>query len=587
MTGLWNVFEEKLNNLNVKKKLLLFYIYCVLVPLFLTDSVILTILLEGEKAEQQHEMENIASAVQFDLSYTLDEAAKITKNIYINRSVNEFLEYPYESGFDFWARSQDFLKTAFFDSNTGAGDIALVMYSDNETIVNGGHFYRLSDAKGKEWYEKLRDSKEDMILCFYFIGESDPSAASKRKISLVRRLNYYKDLKTEKIIRLDLDYSTIVRRLTNMKYGMPVYVCSGNKILYSNDGHSGNKQDYEYLTGKEKIGYETKYHIYGEDIRILVMKPENTIFSRIRQHFPLIFLMLAVNILLPLLLTFIINRSFTSRLWELSEAFEQVEAESLKEITNVRGRDEIGNLMRNYNRMVIRSQELIKTVYKDKLERQEIDIAKQKAELLALHSQINPHFLFNVLESIRMHSILKKEDETAEMIEKLALLERRNVDWSSDYVMIKEEIKFIEAYLKLQKYRFGNRLSYEIMVEPDCGDYRIPKLTLATFVENACVHGVEKKTVPCWIYIRVYQKEEWICLEVEDTGEGMEEEEVDSFLNKMRTCRIDELMENEHVGMINACLRIRMVTKEKAQFELESEKGIGTFMVIRVPAEVL
>lgn len=589
MSGFWNAVEEKLNNLNVKKKLILFYLCCVLVPLFLTDSVILTILLQNENAEQQYEMENIASAVQFDLSYTLEEAAKMTKNIYINRSINEFLERSYESGLDFWESSQNFLKTAFFDnsSSTGSGDINLVMYGDNETIINGGHFYRLSDARDKEWYQKLEDSNQDMILHFYYIGESDPSASSKRKISLVRKLNYYKDLKSEKLVRLDLDYSTMVRKLTNMKYSMPVYVCSGNKILYSNDGHSANKQDFEFLTGKEKIGYEAEFQIYGENIRILVMEPPNTLFYHIWQQLPLILLMMAVNILLPLLLTFIINRSFTSRLRELSEAFDQVEAESLKEIKDVRGKDEIGSLMHNYNRMVRKSQELIKTVYKDKLERQEMDIARQKAELLALHSQINPHFLFNVLESIRMHSILKKEDETAEMIEKLALLERQNVDWSTDYVQINDEIKFIEAYLKLQKYRFGNRLSYEITVEPGCGSYRIPRLTLATFVENACVHGVEKKTVPCWIYIRVYRKEKWICLEVEDTGEGMEDEEVDNFLKKMQTCGIEELMENEHVGMVNACLRLRMITKERAQFELESEKGIGTFMLIKVPADVL
>ena len=116
---------------------------------------------------------------------------------------------------------------------------------------------------------------------------------------------------------------------------------------------------------------------------------------------------------------------------------------------------------------------------------------KQKeAEIHALEAQINPHFLFNALESIRMHSILKKEEETADMIQKLAIMVRQNVDWSSDSNTIKRELAFVEAYLSLQKYRFGERLSYQINAQEDCQNILVPKLTITTFVENACVHGL-------------------------------------------------------------------------------------------------
>ncbi len=587
MGKLWNIVQDKMNNYNVRKKLMVLYVFCVLIPLFVTDSVILTILLQAERREQGLQMQNIASAVQFDLSYTLEEAVNMTKNIYVNRMVNEFLNQEYTSGYDFFEATQELMNASFYEASFGSRTVNMVMYADNETIVNGGRFYRLSSAWGEEWYEKLKETDQDMILHFYYVGNNDPATSIKRRISLVRKLNYYKDSECEKLVRLDLDYSNLVRKITNMNYGMPVYVCIGDKILFSNDGHNSFTKDFEYLTGREKIGYETEWNIYGEKIRILVMRSPNTIMVQIWQHFPLILFMLAVNILLPVLLTYIINNSFTARLQELSQAFDEVEAESLKEIENVRGKDEIGSLMRNYNRMVRRSQELIKTVYKDRLERQEIDIARQKAELLALHSQINPHFLFNVLESIRMHSILKREDETAGMIERLAILERQNVDWSDDLVSIREELKFIGAYLDLQKYRFGDRLSYQIKVDEGCESYCLPRLTLVTFVENACVHGVENKAVPCWIYVKISEKEGWLYLEVEDTGEGMDEKQVEELMNKMRTCSIDELKENEHVGIINACLRLRMVTGGKAEFELESERGVGTCMTIKVPIEEL
>ncbi len=587
MKRLWKIMEEKINKYSIRKKLMLLYICCVILPLFITDSVILTILVHSEKNEQIHELENIASAVQADLTYTFEELNKMANTIYINREVSEFLDRKYASDLEFYTASRDMGKRIFYGTSVDSGNINVVMCSDNETIVNGGHFYRLSSVKEEAWYQKLQESQKAITVHFYYIGDENPAATSKRKVSLVRKLDYYKDLKCEKIIRLDFDYSTLVSKLTNMNYSVPVYVCLDNKILFSNVGHGAARDHFSYLTGKEKFDMTTEFNLYGDVIKIHIMKPENNIYDSLKQYSVFIILMLAVNVLLPWFLTVGFNRSFTARLWQLSEAFDQIEAESLKEISNIKGSDEISSLMRNYNRMVRRSRELIKTVYKDRLEKQKMDIARQNAELLALHSQINPHFLFNVLESIRMHSVIKGEEETAGMIERLAVLERQNVNWKTDFITIKEELAFIEAYLDLQKYRFGERLSYQIEVKEECLSYFIPKLTLVTFVENACVHGIEKKAVPCWIYVRVYHKDEWLYMEVEDTGDGMEEAVVEELQEKMRSGNIETLLNNEHVGVVNACLRLRMVTNNKAEFELESEQKVGTFMTIRVPIESL
>ena len=117
--------------------------------------------------------------------------------------------------------------------------------------------------------------------------------------------------------------------------------------------------------------------------------------------------LLLVNIILPWFLMRQIDSSITVRIGELSRVFESVGKDRMTELSRVRGKDEIGSLMLNYNRMAVRMNDLIQTVYKDKLKEQEMDIARQSAELLALRSQINPHFLFNALESIRMHSVLK------------------------------------------------------------------------------------------------------------------------------------------------------------------------------------
>ncbi|MCQ2482962.1 MAG: histidine kinase [Clostridia bacterium] len=241
--------------------------------------------------------------------------------------------------------------------------------------------------------------------------------------------------------------------------------------------------------------------------------------------------------------------------------------------------------MENYNRIVSINNHLIQTVYKDRLREQESDIARKNAELLALQSQINPHFLFNALESIRMHSVLKGEDETAAMVEKLAVMERQNVEWEHDSVTIKKEMEFVRAYLALQNYRFGERLSFDIDIDGDCENILIPKLTLTTFVENACVHGIESKSSQGWIFVRVYKNADSLCIEIEDTGDGMDENEVEALSESINSIDIETIKTKKRVGILNACLRIKMMFDNAVKFVLESEKGIGFSVVIYISLE--
>lgn len=587
MIKFWKKIENIMNDFNIKKKLIIIYVFCVILPLVLTDSIILFILYDGEKKEQIYEFENITSAVKYGLEYTFEEAVNEMNDIYVDGQINDFLNEDYANGYAFYAASVELSKKSSLNLLGGYDISNVVIYADNDTIINGGHFYRLSEAENTEWYQAYIESGKNLTFVLYYIGNSDMSALSMRRISLARHLDYFKKEGCEKILRLDLDYNKVARKLMLANYGYGIYICQGDRIIFSNEGHSGSHEDFHKLTGTEPVAYKSSFTMYGQDIDILIMEPENSVIRQLEKHMPLIIFLVVANLFLPVIMVSAVNRSFTQRLWELGTAFDQVQGGSLQGIENVRGKDEIGILMQNYNRMVKRMNNLIQRVYKDRLERQEIDLARQNAELLALHSQINPHFLFNVLESIRMRSVIQGEDVTARMIEKLAVLERQNINWASDNVRLAEEMSFVEAYLELQKYRFGNRLHYEIDLPQTCADYYIPKLTLTTFAENACVHGMEKKTSACWIYVRVYLKESLLYIEIEDTGGGMEEEVVAKMNESMRCCTIEDIKENTHIGILNACLRLKMISKGNVEFFLESEKGVGTFMIIKVEAGYL
>ena len=577
--------ERWMNNYKLNKKLLFLYVVCVLLPLIVTDSVVIYIALHTEEVKQQHMMENDVNAVQFSFSNSIESAASVVKAVDTNEYIDNFLNEKYESSLSYFVACNKAKNLLF--NNIGGDSSRMTIYADNETITNGGKFSRLSSIKDEEWYQYMVQTGCNTCVYTYYDQSRSPVVGAKRKILFLRRMNCYGP-GCEKVVKIELDYGALVRGLVKMNYESPIYICSDGKILYSNDGKSSSTgMDFLPFIYEDQVGYEKEMTVYGKTLQIYALKSKTNIVDSMLQNAPLILLLVLINAVFPLTFMVAINRSLTTRIRELGQAFESVDQDRLVSIACVRGKDEIGALMQNYNRMVDRTNELIQTVYKDRLKKQEMDIARQHAELLALHSQINPHFLFNALESIRMHSIIKQEYETADMVSKLAVMTRQNVDWGEELVEIRREMEFVEAYLGLQKYRFGDRLSYQLDVAEDCRELRLPKLTVVTFVENACVHGIESKTTPGWIFVRISRDEEELCIEVEDTGDGMDEQTVKILNEKLQNPSIEQLKDKSRVGMLNASLRIKMLTSGNYRISIESEQGVGTMIQLRLSLEAL
>lgn len=575
---------EKVNDYTIRKKMYVLYVTCVLLPLIITDSVIVSLVVRTDERENRYEMQNIASAVEYSFTSEVEGAAQVAKNIYTNQYVNEFMEWDYQSPLEYFIGYRAF-KENFTEGFLSGGDYSISLYADNNGIINGSGFGRIETVQDSKWYRYLQDSGQDEVLYVWYDDDGAPAKSPKRRVSLIRKLNMYKQDEREKILKVDIDYSTMVGNLVNAQYSTGVYICTGDQIVMSNRGSNNRGENFLPFQKMEDVAYSKTLSMYGQELDIYVMKKESAVYRILKNNILILLLLICINAVLPMIFTGILNASFTRRLKELSVAFDQSEGGELKEIERVRGKDEIGSLMRNYNQMVVKMNDLIQTVYKDTLKKQEMDIARKDAELRALHSQINPHFLFNALESIRMHSVLKKEFETADMVAKLALMERQYVDWGSDTVTVAEELDFVEAYLELQKYRFGERLSYEIDVQESCKDYHLPRMTVVTFAENACVHGIEKKSSPGWVFVRIYAGEKEMCIEIEDTGKGMEEPFLSEVRYKMSHVGIASLKTKNSIGIMNACLRLRMITNDMVHFELESEEGIGTIVTIKIPLE--
>ena len=573
--------ERWMDDFTIRKKFYIFYVVCVLIPLIVTDSVVFLTTAKSDRERREHEMSNIASAVEYSLSSMIGNAGEIANSIYTNRDFEDFLSKRYTNSAEYVAAYQDFLSRTLLENALGMNGMIFTLYTDNDTVVNGGRVNTLDKLRDTESYLRLNEEGKSKGL-FFVYDDSSSRITRERRIIYLQRLDFY-DAETEKYLKIEFDYGSMVRTLKNMNYDNEVLICEGDRILLSNGQYGSYGSEFQRLDDPLRGAYEHSISLYGTELTIYVKPVENSFLTSIRNELPIILLLLAVNVIFPFWFVQIFNRSFTKRITELSRVFKSVDSDHLISMPCEGGKDEISSMIRNYNRMVERTNGLIETVYKNKIREQEMLVGRKNAELLALHSQINPHFLFNVLESIRMHSILKKENETADMVAKLAVMQRQYVEWGNDSVSILREIEFVKAYLALQKYRFGERLNYDIEVDRECENFKVPKLTIVTFVENACVHGIESKASPGWIFVRIARQGEGMEIEIEDTGSGMPEDKIAELQNNMRNANIEMLKSGGRVGIINACVRLKMVTENRVEFCVEGEEGVGTTVTIWIP----
>ena len=244
-------------------------------------------------------------------------------------------------------------------------------------------------------------------------------------------------------------------------------------------------------------------------------------------------------------------------------------------------RDEIGQLTREFNRMTLRIKNLIDDVYIRDLQKKELELQNRNAQLNALQSQINPHFLFNALETIRMRSLMKNETETAKIIQNMAKILRNSFTWTNDMVTVKQELELINCFLEIQTYRFSGKLQYELHVDEEALTCMIPKMAFLPFVENASIHGIEATKNGGKIDMRIHLAHQKLIFILEDNGVGMSAEVRDRLLSYVH----QDVEMGERIGVQNVIYRLRLYYPDRFKFDIQSEPGMGTKIYIEIPAD--
>lgn len=218
------------------------------------------------------------------------------------------------------------------------------------------------------------------------------------------------------------------------------------------------------------------------------------------------------------------------------------------------------------------------------------EILKKQLEFSVLQSQINPHFLYNTLESIRGQALVDGNLEIAEMTKALARFFRYSISKSEDLVTLKDELSNVENYIIIQKYRFEDKFSFEIKyseVDREDLEYLIPKLTIQPLIENSIYHGLETKMNKGKITIHITVTEKRLIINITDNGLGMDKETLDKLNNKLINTTILESIEDngEHTGIavVNVNKRLKLFFGEEYGITVSSMLSFGTEVDIVLP----
>lgn len=364
-----------------------------------------------------------------------------------------------------------------------------------------------------------------------------------------------------------------------------------NEIIYcadfANIKNEKNKELSNVLAKNEKqegevlqevwVG-DTHYLLYEDtlgvaDWKLVNLIPYNDVFGDVMKVQNLLICIIAICALLSVFYAFSVAHWISVPIRKLKDGMLKVEKGDFSVRINNKREDEMGDLTNGFNVMTSKIEQMTKR-------EQENQKMLLKAELNALQAQINPHFLYNTLDSINWMVRMNRNDEVSEMIDALIMLFRISLSKGRTFITIEEELCHVEKYFQILKIRYSRILNYKIEVPYEIYGYITIKMILQPLVENAIYHGLKEKGEPGWIIVRAEVFPEKIVFCVEDTGIGMPKEKLDELQRMME----EEIEYNpKSYGVINVQRRIKTYFGPEYGLRFESEYRKGTRVYVTIP----
>lgn len=514
----------------------------------------------------------------------LESVEEVSYNIAVDPSIQKMLLDLQKNvtGYDFYRLEQKI------------GD-ELKKYADQETCIDAIYLY---DSAGREFSARDGASalkKKDKELA---LSQADPYEGKNYWMELA---GYNGDIISVRLIRSygNLDFENIGKLLVRVNLnkivsGLPkprgeiagnIVMTNGNGVFYSEKGMDAVK-DYHFLAPNDQ-GYSIE-RIHGErtfvnhittgfkDWTYWSLIPFHMMFSKITAAKYTLVLVFMFMFVFLISLGFNFLRKITDPIQELAFTMREVQrgnfhAVDLLEPAMV-DQGEVGILYRNFITMIHRIDELIQENFAKQL-------LVKETEFKALQAQINPHFLYNTLESINWLAKTNQQRQISSMVEALGHLMRYSTNFNRDFVTLEDEIDMVNSYLTIQKYRFGQRFEFHMDVPFYVKKYKIPKLILQPLLENAFKHAVEPSVGLSVIKLQVDQEADRLLIRIEDNGPG-----IDPFiLQKVKEGQI--IPKGTGIGLNNIDDRIKLYAGEPYGLNIENLSGKGTAITVILPVQ--
>ena len=572
------------NNIPLKWKFTLIYLFCILVPILTINILFFRQMSENVQSRERNNLQMTIDQTAKKASDMIGGAVTLSHSVATDRTLYEALDKEYVDIVDYYESFNEQLTgraRPFMSAYTYVENISV--YTENPTIVSGSNFFFLDEAtKRSPWYEAASRSNSAVNVLVYKSVDPLNAQADKQYFSIVRKLNEYPLYgRYAKYLRIDLKLGSFDAILGQEQPYMTLGMLDPEgRVLFPSSQYmkriewaDGRDDDVTFRSSLGKASYIRGWTLVG-------LADGHRFQTAVQSSKRFIWMLAAVSTLLPTTLIFVMLRSYNYRIRRLARHMDKATNEKFDLIELREGKDEIGGLIRSYNRMAAQIESLINDVYKLEIQQKDMQLEQIRAEMKLLQSQVNPHFLFNTLNAMLVVSAKNGYTEVTSIIRNLSQLLRRMLSWSDAPVTLRDELHVTEMYLKIEKFRFADRFDYVFDVEDAAAGCPVPKMCIQPLVENACKHGLQAVKGQRLIRIESWRSDTYLHVRVEDNGKGMDEER----LSEIRAMMNGSLDSDENVGMRNVYKRLRLHYGDRVDFQIDSRPEEGTRIEFRIPA---
>ncbi|MDF2987097.1 MAG: putative sensor with domain [Eubacterium sp.] len=482
-------------------------------------------------------------------------------------------------------------------SQVGSQHFDLFFYTSNASIPEMDRVvYNISRIEGKEEYKKLVNNKETNSIWGvikkrdYFYGLQDHVNETSMVLPIytkIRSLTINNSILG--ILEIDLPLEEITKTFSTVKIGTNGYIAvmdSKGTIIYNGGtevlekyidhkqlGQNSGVTDFQISKEKYNVVYDT---VDGTDLKILAVVNENEILDQLSTYKASVWTILVLGVLFAFLVTYIVTRFLFKRIKVLLKMMKRVENGDFDSRVTETRNDEIGELTNGFNHMTEKLEQIL-------VELVEKETAQWEAELKALQAQINPHFLYNTLESLKMECEMNRQYELSDALTSLGALFRYNINSDSRCVTLKQEIEHVRNYVSVMKIRYSDRIELKIDLPVAFMGIKVPKVLLQPLVENCFSHSFNSSANKFIIEISAVMNNKIISINITDNGAGIDGEKLKAINNSLQNNTLIVGAKNNGVGLTNVNRRIRMEFGGTYGIRLESGMNQGTNVILTLP----